>query len=158
MKKSLLLFGMSFAYAGMAFANGAGCGLGAVIFEGSSGTMSHLSAATTNGSSGSQTFGITSGTSGCDSDSTVQVEQKQAEFVATNLPQLMNDISRGYGIYLSSYGRLLGCSGDMEQFSSSLQKEMSSLTSGSVEASDVLEQTKTIIRNDAQLSSSCQVS
>src|SRR6186713_935077 len=43
----------------------AGCGLGSMIFEPDSG-FTQVFAATTNGTSGNQTFGITSGTSNCD--------------------------------------------------------------------------------------------
>ena len=53
----------------MAFAGtGSGCGLGATVFEGQSGLFPNVLAATTNGTFGNQTFGLTSGTSGCDAE------------------------------------------------------------------------------------------
>ena len=49
----------------------AGCGLGSMIFEPDSG-FTQVFAATTNGTSGNQTFGITSGTSNCASGGVVK--------------------------------------------------------------------------------------
>ena len=43
-----------------------GVGLGTMIFDGHDGLVSQVSAATTNASSGNQTFAITSGTSGAE--------------------------------------------------------------------------------------------
>ena len=43
-----------------------GCGLGSMAWRGQSGTAPQILAVTTNGSFGTQTFGISSGTSGCD--------------------------------------------------------------------------------------------
>src|SRR5690606_35144952 len=45
---------------------GPGCGWGNMLFEGQSGLPSHLVASITNGTSGNATFGMTSGTNGCD--------------------------------------------------------------------------------------------
>jgi len=46
----------------------AGCGLGSMLIQ--SNGKEQIFVATTNGSSGSQTFGITSGTSNCKDDAT----------------------------------------------------------------------------------------
>src|SRR5512139_1907858 len=55
-------------FAGVAFASktNTGCGLGYMIFKGQEGLASQTCAATTNGTFGNQTFGITTGTSECD--------------------------------------------------------------------------------------------
>src|SRR5690554_3540402 len=51
----------------LAFASPAGCGLGtAVIFPDANQWYEHVLAATTNDTSGNQTFGMTSGTLGCE--------------------------------------------------------------------------------------------
>lgn len=42
-----------------------GCGLGSMLFEGRKGVLTDVLAATTNGTFGNQTFGMSSGTSGC---------------------------------------------------------------------------------------------
>lgn len=43
-----------------------GCGLGAMAWKGESSPIANILAATTNASFGTQTFGISSGTSGCE--------------------------------------------------------------------------------------------
>jgi len=45
---------------------GPDCGWGNMVFEGQGGTGSHFVAMTTNTTSGNKTFGMTSGTNGCD--------------------------------------------------------------------------------------------
>jgi len=48
------------------FASGpSGCGWDSKVWEGKSEVLAHVCAATTNGISGNQTFGITNGTAGC---------------------------------------------------------------------------------------------
>jgi len=44
---------------------GGNCGWGNMLFEGQSGPGPHVLGVTTNGTSGNNTFGMTSGTNGC---------------------------------------------------------------------------------------------
>jgi len=135
---------------------GAGCGLGKMIFSDSKGMMPNLSAATTNSSSYSQSFGITSGTSGCDVSQTVKIEIDQTRFLANNMEQLINDISRGQGEYLIAYGKLLGCSAEsLTTFSDSIQTHYESLVSGGLEAPNVLNNTKKLIHENPYLQNAC---
>jgi hypothetical protein len=82
-----------------------GCGLGSLIFDADSG-WTQIFAATTNGTSGNQTFGITSGTSNCD---TGPKKQSAKNFVTANRVALAKDISRGKGETLTSLTELAGC-------------------------------------------------
>lgn len=84
----------------------AGCGLGSLIFEPSSG-FTQVFAATTNGTFGNQTFGITSGTSNCAGGSGGSASAKA--FVETNRVALARDIARGQGETIDSLSRLAGC-------------------------------------------------
>jgi hypothetical protein len=84
----------------------AGCGLGSIIFGGGTG-FTQIFAATTNGSSGNQTFGITSGTSNCDAAASTESAKN---FVEANRVALAKDISRGKGQTLTSLSELAGCS------------------------------------------------
>lgn len=84
----------------------AGCGLGSLIFEPNSG-FTQVFAATTNGSFGTQTFGISSGTSNC-TDTSGGSESAKA-FVQTNRAALAKDIARGRGETIESLSRLGGC-------------------------------------------------
>jgi len=83
----------------------AGCGLGSIVFGPGTGFVQVL-AATTNGSSYSQTFGITSGTSNCDASAP---KESAKNFVETNRVALAKDISRGKGQTLTSLSALAGC-------------------------------------------------
>jgi pyruvate/2-oxoglutarate dehydrogenase complex dihydrolipoamide acyltransferase (E2) component len=84
----------------------AGCGLGSIIFGGGTG-FTQIFAATTNGSSANQTFGITSGTSNCDAAASTESAKN---FVEANRVALAKDISRGKGQTLTSLSELAGCS------------------------------------------------
>lgn len=110
MKKriSLLLF-ISLIGVPVSFAadSGTGCGLGSIIWEGQKGILSQLFAGTTNGTSGSQTFGITSGTSNCTNDGIVKTEEQVNVFVAVNLENLREEMAQGKGEYLTSLAELM---------------------------------------------------
>src|SRR5258706_1629657 len=72
----------------------AGCGLGSLIFSPDSG-FTPIFAATTNGTSYTQTFGISSGTSNCDTGPSSSKSAKV--YVETNREALAKDIARGSG-------------------------------------------------------------
>lgn len=84
------------------------CGWGSKLFEGQSGVAPQVLAVTTNGTSGNQTFGITSGTSGCTQDGTVNSNWKTALFIDGNRERLARDMSVGGGEALDSLAHLLG--------------------------------------------------
>src|SRR3954469_2639303 len=58
----------------------AGCGLGSLIFGPVNSPGAQILAATTNSTFGSQTFGITSGTSNCVSGGVVALDRQQTAF------------------------------------------------------------------------------
>ena len=88
---------------------GSGCGLGQMAWEGDSGLLANVLAITTNGT-GMNTFGMTSGTSGCNADSTVKVEKEQEVFVAVNLETISQQMAQGNGQHLRALATLMGCS------------------------------------------------
>ncbi len=87
----------------------AGCGLGSVVFGNDNTTVKQVLAATTNGTFGSQTFGITSGTSNCVSGGIVKAQREQAAFAEVNFQDLKANMAAGGGEFLSSFATLLGC-------------------------------------------------
>ena len=87
----------------------AGCGLGSLVFQGDNTLVKQIFAATTNGTFGSQTFGITSGTSNCTMGGVLKSEKEQAAFVEVNFRDLKRDMAAGGGEFLSTFGTLLGC-------------------------------------------------
>ncbi len=110
----------------------AGCGLGSIVFGEAPGIIQVI-AATLNGFSGTQTFGITSGTSNCGESGKVA---RAHDFIQVNKVALDNDLARGNGESVAALGEVMGCHNS--DFSSSLRK------SYSVGASDVqLEQSAT---------------
>ena len=72
----------------------AGCGLGSILFGSKPGLIQVL-AATTNGTFGTQTFGITTGTSNC--EDTAGGAQSTKAFVQANREAVSKDIARGSG-------------------------------------------------------------
>jgi hypothetical protein len=96
--------------AGAARAQGygmAGCGLGSLVFKENNGMQ--ILAATTNGTFGNQTFGITSGTSNCTSGGIIKAQREQAAFAEVNFQDLKRNMAAGGGEFLTSFSSLLGC-------------------------------------------------
>jgi opacity protein-like surface antigen len=88
--------------------NNVGCGLGTMAFKGQSGLGPQVMAVTTNGTSGNQTFGITSGTLGCTKNGVVDPPQAAAAFTASNIDNLARDAARGEGESLESLAETMG--------------------------------------------------
>lgn len=98
--------------------------------------------ATTNGTSGNQTFGITTGTLGCKKTKFVMNERAE-EFVAANMDQLSTEIAMGSGETLDRLAELLDVD-DRATFSASLQANYDKIyTSKNVQMADVLDNIST---------------
>ncbi len=78
-----------------------GCGLGSTIWAGKTGVLPQILAVTTNGTSGNQTFGITTGTLGCDKNDVIASAEVR-QLAAASLDNLATDIARGEGETLAS--------------------------------------------------------
>src|ERR1051326_4600599 len=83
----------------------AGCGLGSLLFHDKPGIVQVL-AATTNSTFGSQTFGITTGTSNCEDTKSGSASAKA--FIQANREAVSKDIARGSGETISSLYTLGG--------------------------------------------------
>lgn len=97
----------------------AGCGLGSMAFKQNK-RLDQILGATTNGTFGSQTFGISSGTSNCTEDGTATAKGELPLFIEANQVALANDIARGSGETLASLSKMLNCQ-DSAAMNSSLQ-------------------------------------
>lgn len=84
------------------------CGWGSKLFDGQRGIAPQVLGATTNGTSGNQTFGISSGTSGCTQDGVVKSNWKTAMFIDGNKEKLARDMSIGNGETLEALAKLMG--------------------------------------------------
>ncbi|MDF3030088.1 MAG: hypothetical protein K0R03_646 [Moraxellaceae bacterium] len=85
-----------------------GCGLGTMIFAGQSGPVFKVLGATTNGTFGNQTFGITTGTLGCQTQGTISSRARLGMFTGSNLENLARDMSIGRGETLNVLADLMG--------------------------------------------------
>ncbi|MCM2265814.1 MAG: DUF3015 domain-containing protein [Desulfuromonadales bacterium] len=119
----LLLAVAAPALAGQGASN-TGCGLGTVLWgnESDGSVISQSLQATTNGTFGNQTFGITSGTLGCDQPANLVKNDRLLAFTADNLDLLARDIASGQGETLATVAELLDVpSADQPAFNTALQ-------------------------------------
>ncbi|UYL09983.1 DUF3015 domain-containing protein [Bdellovibrio sp. SKB1291214] len=103
----------------------AGCGLGALAFGNKSGPIQIL-AATLNGTAGSQTFGMSTGTSNC--GPSVFAANETKAFLDNNAVALENDIVRGQGETLTTFSKMMNC--DSQVLGVTLKNNYKSIYSG----------------------------
>ena len=85
----------------------AGCGLGSILWNGQKGMVFNLFASTTNGVLGTQTAGITFGTSGCTRGTVVALEHRLELFIGSNADELARDMALGEGETLTMLASLM---------------------------------------------------
>jgi hypothetical protein len=96
-------------FGGVARADGdTGCGLGSQVWEGQSSIPAKVLAVTTNGTFGNQTFGISSGTLGCEPGSVIKAEHQLPRFAGANLDRLAREMAVGGGESLDALAHLYG--------------------------------------------------
>jgi len=119
----------STAFAGVAAQN-TGCGLGTLLWEGNAdgSVVSQSLQATTNGTSGNQTFGITSGTLGCNKPASFVKNDKALTFTADNMDLLARAVAAGQGQTLEALAELMSLPmSDRAQVYSTLQTNFSQI-------------------------------
>lgn len=110
--KRMIFIALSVALvSGSAFAakkyHAQGCGLGSMLFT--EDTLLHnVLGATTNGTSGNQTFGMSTGTLGCETADGKKLVNHEV-FIEANRVALANDIARGNGETLAGLSEMYGC-------------------------------------------------
>lgn len=97
-----------------------GCGLGSVLIKTQDTLLLQLVASCLNGTSGNQTFGITTGTSGCKKATKIAVNERAQEFIAGNMDQLSREIAQGHGESIATLAELLAIK-DVPTFATALQ-------------------------------------
>jgi hypothetical protein len=109
MKKALGLVAVGMLFTGTAVAkDSTGCGAGSMLFKGQSGVAPQVLAVTTNGILGNQTFGISSGTLGCDAHGMVTASARLKMFASQNLDKLAQNMAVGEGESLTTLAELIG--------------------------------------------------
>ncbi|MFW5825407.1 MAG: DUF3015 domain-containing protein [Marinobacter sp.] len=131
--KKLIAGAIFLGASSMAFAQ-PGCGVGAMIWKEQSGIAPHVLAATTNGIFGNQTFGMTTGTLGCETNQSVQ---SMAMYMDSNIDKVARDMSRGSGENLDTLAVLLGVDeADRSEFNRLLKDNFASVFPSSDTTSD----------------------
>jgi hypothetical protein len=110
MKKLVFAFAILALTAAPALAvppSNCGCGLGTMVFEGQDGLISQVFAVATNSIFGNQTFGISSGTLGCDRPAAFVQNEDVNRFVSENMDNLAVDIATGQGESLDALSEMI---------------------------------------------------
>ena len=154
--KKIALFAATTAllFSGSAMAeDSTGCGVGSMIFDGKSGVGPQVLAVTTNGSTGNQTFGISSGTLGCDQNGTISSSEKIGMFTGDNMEKLAMDMSRGEGEALATVADMLEVrSEDRADFYAAAKANFARIyTSSDVTAGEVVANLNAVLAADDKL-------
>lgn len=141
----LVLFPWSTAFAED---TGPGCGVGTMIFKNNKKIVPQVLAATTNGTFGNQTFGISTGTLGCTNDGLASRDHELKIYAEANLENLAQEMAQGRGEHLASLAALLGISQERQPaFFRMTQENYSSLfKSDQTTASEMLSALQTELR------------
>ena len=142
MKKSLAMCAVAaaicFAQPAKAIDSTGGCGLGSMAWRGQSGIIPQILAVTTNNSFGTNTFGITFGTSGCDPNGRVTggTGKMVLAVIENNMEQFAMDASAGRGETIETIAGILNV--DSEKLGAAAQQNFAYLfTDENVEAVDL---------------------
>lgn len=129
MKKLLIASTLLISTSALADAPGSQtCGWGNALFEGQTGTPSHVLAATTNNSTGNNTFGMSFGTNGCSTKGTLTYGGKAMIDVSMIMDEFSEDVARGDGEAITAVAVSLGVSeADRPLFKSTLHNNFNTL-------------------------------
>src|SRR5215467_327862 len=155
MRKILIAVVLS-AVPALAFAqqnNVGSCGWGSKLFDGQSGVFPQAFAGITNATSGNQTFGVSTGTSGCTQDGVVKSTWKTAMFIDGNKDRLARDMSIGNGETLDSLAHLIGVrEQDRAAFGRVMQANVSVIFPSGSTTNDSVVALRQVLRSDNELS------
>jgi hypothetical protein len=114
MKKILVVLGalvLTSVFTGTSYAaryGAAGCGVGDLIFAGKNDKVSQVLGATTNGTLGNQTFGISTGTLNCDATGLVVASKETEIYAQKNFDSIAKEMAVGSGEHLATLASLMG--------------------------------------------------
>lgn len=122
-----------------------GCGLGSMLIENQNTVAKQVLAASSNGISGNQTFGITTGTMNCDKPVVIVSNEKIEKFVADNMDALAMDIAAGEGENIDTLAALMNVN-DKAAFASTLKANFTTIYSSSdVTSAQVIDSIATLV-------------
>ncbi|WP_028292949.1 DUF3015 family protein [Oceanobacter kriegii] len=130
----------------------AGCGLGTeVVFPDATEWYEHVLAATTNGTSGNQTFGMTSGTLGCE-DANGPMASNTQKFMDDNMDQLAADVAVGQGETLDALAEVMAIeSADRADFAAALQSNFTRVFNAEATSASALTEVNAVMAESAKL-------
>lgn len=131
----------------------AGCGVGTMLMEGQKGVLSKLLATYTNGILGNGTFGISSGTLGCNGRDAVTLGTK-FKFLGSNLDQFSAEAAAGSGETLSTLAGIYGITdaADRAEFYSLLKSNYTSIfDTATVSSNDVVTRVDALMTKNERL-------
>jgi len=155
MKKYVLaavLLGASMSASAVA-PGGEGCGWGNLVFEGQSGLPSHLLASSVNGTSGNATFGMTSGTNGCDTSGALTYDGKSLLSMNGMLEEVAQDMAVGHGEALTALSVSMGIQpADRPHFDNVMHQHFADVfPSQKVDAGQVVGNINSVMKQDQRL-------
>ncbi len=155
MKKILVasaLLGFSMSASAVA-PGGPGCGWGNLVFEGSSGLGAHLLATFVDGTSGNATFGMTSGTNGCDTSGALTYGGKSMLAMNGMLEEVAQDMAVGHGEALTALSVSMGiAAADRAHFDAVMHQNFPKVfASQDATAGEVLENINAVMKQDEKL-------
>ena len=147
----VLLSASSFAYAGAAGGDG-GCGWGNMLFEGQSGPAPHILAATTNATSGNNTFGMTTGTNGCSTSGALSYGGMNV--ISSIMGEFSEDVARGEGDALNTVAVVYGVEeSDRATFAKVMHENFAVIfPNENVTADEMIASIEKVMKADARLS------
>ena len=156
MKKIIIgavLLGSSMSASAVA-PGGPGCGWGNLLFEGSSGLPAHLLATIVNGTSGNATFGMTSGTNGCDTGGTLTYSGNSLLAMNGVLEEVAQDMAVGQGEALTALTVAMQIdASDRDHFNSVMHENFAQIfTRDDVSSGEVMENINAVMKHDDRLS------
>ena len=131
----------------------AGCGLGSMVM-GKNGMQ--ISAATTNGTSWNQTFGISTGTLNCVDNPTSQVAGRMDQFILVNRSQLQGDVARGNGETIAAIGSFMGCPQSNEKIGTLLKANYNEIFKSEQPANELTDSILTTVIQNPELLKECR--
>ena len=147
----VLISASSVANAGAAGGD-AGCGWGNALFEGQTGTPSHVVAGITNVTFGNQTFGMTTGTNGCSTTGTLGYGGQSV--VSSIMNEFTEDVARGEGDAMNTVAVVYGVEPqDRDVFAKAMHENFTTLfPSEDVTADELMASIEEVMKADTTLS------
>ncbi len=130
---------------------GPNCGWGNMLFEGQSGLGAHFLASTTNGTSGNNTFGMTTGTNGCSTSGTLTYGG--ASMVGSIMGEFSEDVARGNGDAMNTVAVIYGVEQqDRDTFAKVMHENFTAIfPSEDVTAAEMISSIEKVMKADATL-------